>query len=301
MAMRVPRGYAVTRPYYQEISKGERLSTTDVPLEAYTGLPHVRVDEYHHDPVVLEPGTLVGVATGGPALGKLVPAFSTGIDSATNGSVKSGQLLYVKGSSDAADTWGLPNASGSIDMGGLVKPIGVVYQPVYSFILSSKFTNYERNVNVGVLTNYVIQIPVTNDEEFAIMQGDLVMAGIGNHHGTWDQGNAMSAIHRQAGRYKKYVSTGTDANERVVGRCLSRLEIGTGTTTAGTLLKTDVASSNLTLSTAGSKAFKGMDKVQTVPGLGLAGSATQGVPGWLMGARADANGKYYALTILIRL
>ena len=50
-SFRTPRGYAVERPSYQELSEGVRLEASAVPTEAWSGLPPVRVDEVHHDPV----------------------------------------------------------------------------------------------------------------------------------------------------------------------------------------------------------------------------------------------------------
>ena len=74
MALRIPRGYDTNRPPYSEICEGQRPTVQNVPLEAWTGLPPVRIDEHHHDPIVLDAGTLVGVATGAGAAGKLFPA-----------------------------------------------------------------------------------------------------------------------------------------------------------------------------------------------------------------------------------
>ncbi|RMG31945.1 MAG: hypothetical protein D6732_14105, partial [Methanobacteriota archaeon] len=73
-----------------------------------------------------------------------------------------------------------------------------------------------------------------------------------------------------------------------------------GTSVAeGDTLKSKI--SDVTLTDAGKALFADLAKVSTVPGLGLAGDATKGIPGWLMEARADANKKFYVLTLLIRL
>ena len=87
MAIRVPRGFEVSRPYYNELCEGVRPVAGATAKEAWTGLAHTRVDEQHHDPIVLEPGTIVGMVTGGNALaaGKLVPAvLGTGYADAGN-------------------------------------------------------------------------------------------------------------------------------------------------------------------------------------------------------------------------
>ncbi len=150
------------------------------------------------------------------------------------------------------------------------------------------------------MTNYVIQIPVTNDEEEAIFPGDIVGVGTGVHHGIgWTSAQAWST-HKKAGRYKRYASGDDFALERVVGRCLAKTYLGDTTESAGVTLKTSIANSTFTISSSATAAFKGLAKVQTVPGLGLGGSGTGGIPGWLLGARSNGAG-FYALTILIRL
>ena len=63
MALRIPRGYAVNRPYFREVSEGVRPNSQAAPRLPHTGLAHVRVDEVHHDPIVIDAGTIIG---GGP-------------------------------------------------------------------------------------------------------------------------------------------------------------------------------------------------------------------------------------------
>jgi hypothetical protein len=299
MVFRTPRGYARNRPQYQEISEGVRPEATAVPMEAWTGLAPVRVDEYHHDPIVLDPGTIVGIATGGLAAGKLFPAHSlTGTDTIT-------QRHHSDGAS-----WGLPtsNKTFTVDKvtGGPVLPLGVIYQPIYSFQLEQAFDNYKRVDNVGVLTDYLIQIPATTAEERKIESGDLVMvqrertkdvAGASSADSQWGTSANISSADRLLGKFEKWdgqVST----LKYVVGRCFKKQLFATSASAAGTTLEDDVA--NITLTTAGADEYKSLDKVQTVPGLGLAGSGTAGVPAHLTGAKSSGSG-YYSLTILIRL
>lgn len=298
MALRIPRGFGVNRPQYQEICEGVRPTAEAVQLKAWTGLPCVRLDDQHNDPIVIDAGTLIGIATGGVASGFVLPAtFVTG-----------NQLLYTLPHSESS-TWSLPTTSGSITC-GLVKPLGVAYQPIYSFYLETAFTNYKRVHSVGYVTDYVIQIPCITLDETNINPGDKVAVGTGQKTGTQDS-NWTNALlfngDNPAGRYRKFTLTSNAANEligglgdTVVGRCLKRLHLGTTTDGSPTGLKLS-AVTNFTLSAAAAAEFKSMDKVQTVPGLGLAGSGTNGVPSWLMGARANANGDFYALTLLIRL
>jgi hypothetical protein len=64
MAYRIPRGFNTFRPPYLELCEGQRPNVSALPLEAWTGLAPTRIDDVNHDPVVLEPGTIVGLATG---------------------------------------------------------------------------------------------------------------------------------------------------------------------------------------------------------------------------------------------
>ncbi|MHA2063615.1 MAG: hypothetical protein ACXABY_04445, partial [Candidatus Thorarchaeota archaeon] len=269
--------------------------------EAYTGLPHVRVDEYHHDPIVIDAGTIVGIPTGGVAVAKFVPAvLSSGATYFTGGAVGAAQNLKIFGSTEASTTWGLPaGASGDLTV-NYVKPMGVVFQPIYSFYLETRFTNYKRTHSVGIVTDYVIQVPATNTEEVAIDYGDVVMLGTGNHYGAgWTD---PYDTHKIAGRYAKFDRTQDWGHERVVGRCLKKLLLGsTSNTGANETLATAITNGTFTISAAASAEFSDLDKVQTVPGLGLSGSGTSGIPAYFLDARSDGDDNFYALTILVRL
>lgn len=291
MAIRVPRGYARNRPYFREVCEGERPNIQAAQKLPFTGLPHVRVDEGAHDPIVIDPGTIVGVVTGGYiGAGTLVPAhINTGVLN-----------LRIAGSSEAS-TWLMPTTTSGNIAFGIVKPMGVVFAPVYSALLETAFTNYKRQHSVSFLTHYVIQVPATNSEEVLIQAGDLVMLGTGIHYGIgW---SSPYTTHLQAGRYAKYSSSVDFANERIVGRCLKKLLLGAGgsSTTTGDMLGDATPLADFTASSALDDEFAGLGKVETVPGLGLSSSATKGVPAFLLGARADSSKNYWALTILIRV
>ncbi|RMH18631.1 MAG: hypothetical protein D6698_06780 [Gammaproteobacteria bacterium] len=295
MATRIPRGYDAVRPPYLELCEGERPNVHAVPLEAWTGLPAVRVDEYHHDPIVIDAGTVVGVITGNApanAAGKLFPAV------AVSGSI----TAVMKHHSDGA-SWGLPTSDVSISSLTSVKPIGVVYQPIYSFMLQETFTNYKRNDNVGVVTDYVIQIPAITTDEHAIRAGDMVAVAHASDGETWNYGSGLSIAQKQSkllGRYRKFdtslnVTNGEQA-EFVIGRCLSSIVFATGA--ADSELRSD---STAALTADGQKEFQDLNRVQTVPGLKLSGSGTAGVPAHLLSAVSDGSNNYRALTILVRL
>lgn len=293
MAIRIPRGYDVNRPYYNELCEGVRPVDGAVAREAWTGLAYTRIDELHHDPIVVEPGTIVGMVTGGNgiAAGKLVPAvMGTGLVDARG--------LFQIGESN---TWGLPAASGSHAV-GRVKPLGVAYQPVYSFILQSRYTNYTRNTAVGVVTDYVIQVPAINSDEWAIESGDVIVLGTGNQHGSGATNTHLSGLHL-AGRYARWsaLSSYADIQDRIVGRCLRKIKLGTGgsSTSQGDRLADKIT--DFTINSAMNTEFAHLSKIQTVPGFNLTGSGTKGIPAFYLGARADANKDYWGLTLLIRL
>jgi len=289
---RTPRGYSVNRPAYQELSAGVRPEASTVPMEAWTGLLPVRIDEIHHDPIVLDAGTIVGIASGGFAAGKLFPAHSV-----TGGSQLSG-TAHADGAS-----WGLPTAN-QVDTAanvtaGPVLPLGVVYQPIYSFMLNTQFVNYKRNENVGIVTDYLIQVPATTVEEHLIKPGELVTCALGGTHiaPAANMYGSLAATDQPMGRYQKWDGTAATM-QYVVGRCFNVLTLGTTASAVGTKLSADLSA--FSISTAAAAEFKGLAKVQTVPGLGLAGSGTEGIPAWLQAAESDGT-DYKALTILIRL
>jgi hypothetical protein len=245
-------------------------------------------------PAFIETGAPTIIITGGIAgvgistLGYRLPTAGTG-------------TLMIAGSTEAS-TWSMPvTTSGQMHVGN-VKPMGVIFAPVYSSMLTTAFTNYKRQHSVAFLTEYVIQVPATNAEEVVIQPGDLVMLGTGKYYGIgWA---APFDSHMQAGRYAKYDSTALYADERIVGRCLKKTYLGIGgasTTASGTLLADAASITDFTASAELATEFQDLAKVETLPGLGLSGSGTKGVPAFLLGARCDADKKYWALTILIRI
>jgi len=289
MAFRTPRGYAVNRPPYQEIQEGVRPEASAVPMEAYTGLAPVRVDKLHDDPIVIDAGTIVGIATGGTAVGKIFPAHAV-----------TGNITMHFQSSDNTD-WGLPaadvTATAAALTAGPVLPLGVVTQPVYSFFLQSQYENYTRNVNVPIVTDYMIQVPAVNADERTINAGDLVMCNDVALLGEYGRIGDLASTANLIGRFTKWDGTAASMS-KVIGRCYQNIAFADGTGGAGTVLSADTTQS---LTTAGAAEFKGLERVQTVDGLGNAGSGTAGTPSWLRSAQSDGDGTYYALTILVRL
>ncbi len=297
MAIRRPRGYTVSHPPYVELCEGVRPNVQAVALEAWTGLPPVRIDQYHNDPIVIEAGTIIGIGTGSIGAGKVWPAIM-GLDG-TGYSTGATRITYHFETDDT--DWGLTNTDQTIDI-GFVKPIGIAHQPIYSFNLQNAFTNYKRNDNVGFVTDYVIQIPAITDNEHLIRAGDIVMCDE-NRTSYGRISSTGATVANLLGRFKRYDSgahaAGDLSLEYVVGRCLKEFQYATGGTGTTTKYQDDVGTATVT---AAAKAeFAGLDLVETVPGMRLAGSGTGGVPGHLLGGYPDSSGIFRALTLLIRL
>ena len=289
MAFRIPRGYEVNREWYNEVCEGIRPTPSAVPFEAYVDLPPVTIDETHHDPIVIESGTLVGIDMGATVNGACVPAHATP------------DLNLIPHSESSK--WGLPTAAITI-ADGPVAPLGVCYERMYSFALQKNFTNYKRSHTVPFLMGpRVIRIPAITALEEVIQPGKKVMlSSVGNFTGSYESLDPVLAnVYNNslpAGRYEEFDDAAPNTGY-IVGTCLKNILLGTGTTTAGTLLMNDLA--NFTPSAELNREFPGLGRVQTNPGLALSGSGTKGVPGYLLGARANAAGEYRALVINIRI
>lgn len=282
---RTPRGYNVNVPQYRELMEGVRPESNATPLEAWTGLPPVQIEEKSHDPVVIMPGTFVGIATGGTAAGKLFPAH--GITGNCTGHFESSDSDFGLPSTDAV--W----AMGTITSGPVL-PLGVVYNPVYSFFLQENFINYKRNESVGILTDYLIQIPAVTAAEKLIQIGEMVMINPAAQE--YGRRSSLASVDNTMGRLARWDNSAATL-KYVVGRCMGKVKFASGSNSAK--FSSDIA--NVSLTTEGKAEFKGLDKVQTVPGLGLAGSGTKGVPAWLTDATSDGSGNYWLLNILVRL
>jgi hypothetical protein len=143
----------------------------------------------------------------------------------------------------------------------------------------------------------MIQVPAVNAGERAINAGDLVMCNDVALLGEYGRMGDLADTANLIGRFTKWDGTAASMS-KVIGRCYQNITFAAGTAVAGTVLSADSA---VALTTAGSAEFKGLERVQTVDGLGNAGSGTAGTPSWLRSAQADGSGDYFALTILVRL
>jgi len=269
MTNRIPRGYErnsnLTR-HYLEISKGERPALELKPAQY---LP-VRVqDQYLNDWVVVSAGTIVAVdpsgdlvwANGGIATTITYTANDIGLTVNVN---TNGHDSYVT-SAGASASGLLPN-----------KPIGVAPYDYYQNLNQgydtlnpgglTKYTNYQIQDKVAIVCDYLVELPVrtdtsapgANDSSGVINAGDLVQPNTNGAFVRWEESAAAGA---RSG----------NPIEQIVGRCIQRSLV--------------TVADNL-------------DKVQTVPGLGLSGSATSGYPQHLYDYDNSDN---YASKVLIQL
>lgn len=280
MAIRKARGLEVIKAPFQELYEGSRPSIHGLKPASF--LPIVREDKRHEDdPVVLEPGTVVGLKAGA-----LVPASSEAFN-----------LAYT-----ALDvTWGLSDeggntvAAGDTDSLTAVKPIGVVTAPVYSAVLADEYTNYKRDLTPSILSgNYSILVPCTNAAEHLIEAGDRVIAKAGRFASLSQE---ISGLDTSAAPL-----TGAEldllAGDHIVGRCINKIKVADTTETSAGV----TASAAAGLAVAESR-FSTLSRVQTVPGLGLTGSDTQGLPQmvWQHGVTEVTSGDIAVLEIRIDL
>lgn len=204
--------------------------------------------------------------------------------------------------------------------GGGVKPLGITYKDITASWLKTLYTNYDRDPNIGFLSaNKVIQVPCVNANEMDIEPGDLVVVD------GWDQSaltwapQATPSTSNAVGRLRKYAAfntgIGTDVvttslladikstivmREHIVGRCLAKkLICAKAGITGGTKLSTAISAGTITNSAQIGAEFRAAGRVQTVPGLGLPGSGTLGLPGHLLAARSGGNGAFWALEIMV--
>ncbi len=313
MANRVPFGGGVKQyPYWDRIGlRAESSAVNLTEAKAARFLPILLDDEQVDAPIVMYPGTLVGVLNtrdqdevpaayiDGPAV--LAPAHGhasgytcvyTSLDLATH---------RLGGTPDLdSTTEAIVTSTGAST--NVVKPLvafGVVQEPVYSTAFQERYTNLRFQPKIGVLTGgRVLTIPCITAEEKDIYPGDLVM--VSNTTGAYDPLNNPATTY--PGRWKKFDPTASDCVTvpYVVGRCVERFRIVRGTAVQHTLLKTDIANAAVTTSTLNQDwGFHTSNRVQTTPGFILTGSGSYGIPYPLTYARADSSGDYWAIQVAV--
>ena len=299
MAPRIPRGYAVYHKGVMEIFEGRRPSLSDLStLLPAPWLPVSRVDQVHDDPQVIPAGTCVGrinttdhtdiyaAVTASKRTDYLVPAWAgTGEYTLTYGA---NDLSYETPDIDDYPTVVASAGTSTLDIPA-VKPLGIVTQDLYASHMADTWTNYIRQHMVTFLSwGYVLMMPVRTASEASLQVGDLVQVeDNGDSDSSWNPAAATNIV----GRYKPWESG--DNPEFKVGRVLEKLTLANQTaSSANQLLSAALTASNVDTV----HNFGGMNKVQTVPGLGLSGSGTQGIPRAMLNAVAQSQ-KFYALLI----
>ena len=237
---RIPRGYERNSNLvrnFLEISDGIRPALQLRPAQY---LPVSNEDNYLNDWVVINGGTIVAVDPSGDLV-------------YCNGGIGTNSITYTSndvGVTVDFDTWSggqtptyVVAAKTTTNKMPGNRPIGIAPYDYFQNINAgfdtanptglTKYTNYQIQDKVGVLCDYLIEVPVVSgitDASGTVNVGDLVQSNSTGQFIRWQSGADVAQI---------------------VGRCILRQNI--------------VAVDNLNL-------------VQTVPGLGLSGSATGGIP-----------------------
>jgi len=270
-------------------------------------LPRIKEDEVRQIPVVMYPGTIVGVlntrdhsalsAFTDEKPGILVPAHASaaGYEIVTTSiDVNSGRYGSIY-DADGTGSSLLSAAGTSTVTVAQTIPLGVVQEPVWCEATQLQFRNLRYQTKINVLTRgRQLRIPCMTAEEVLIQPGDLVQVSdtAGDHDPTVP---ATS----YPGRWKRFDPTGATVAmvPFIVGRCVDRRRIATGT--AATVLSADLAA-NVTLTNVNSdQDYDTLARVQTVPGLGLQGSATQGALASQTFALSDGSGDYWEIDVSI--
>jgi len=301
MAARIPRGYAVYHKACQEIEEGNRPTLSDVgTLLPAPWLPVSRIDTVHDDPQVIPAGTIVGrinatdhadiytAVTAAKRTDFVVPAHAgTGEYTLTYGA---NDVTYLTPDIDNYPTVVSAAGVSTLDI-PTVKPLGIVTQDIYASHMADTWTNYVRQHMITFLSwGYVIMIPVTTASEASLQAGDLVQVEDDDAaNATWRPASYLNTV----GRYKLWESG--DCPEYKVGRVLEKITLCTqDSSVASQILSAAIAADN----TSAEHNFGGLGKVQTVPGLGLTGSGTNGLPRSMMSAVPQSQ-VYYALLISV--
>lgn len=272
-------------------------------------LPVIMEDEIKQAPVVMYPGTIVGILNARDHTdlvafmdkpGVMVPAHGhasgytvtyTSLD--TNASSRYKRTYDIDGDGDDLRS----STGASATSVAKTFPLGIVEQPIFSRAFYEQHRNLEQQPKVRLLSGgRRVIIPCITSEERDIYEGDLVK--VSDTSGSWDPVNNIATTY--PGRWKKFDPTGAVAQiPLLVGRCIRRIVIAKGT--GSTLMATDLAN-NVTLTELNSdEDYDTIKKVQTVPGLRLTGSGTQGIMPAYTYARSDSNGYYYALDIALQV
>jgi len=242
MANRIPRGYernSNLKREFLEISQGERPALELKPAQY---LPVKRQDQYLNDWVVISAGTIVAVDPSGDLV------WANGAVATTITYTADDIGLTVEVNTNGHDSY-VTTAGASASGMFANKPIGVAPYDYYQNLNQgydvaspgglTKYNNYQVQDKVTILCDYLIELPVKTA---------VTAAGANDSSGVIIAGDLVQA--NTNGAFVKW-NEGSNPVEQVVGRCIHRSAVS--------------VKDNL-------------DKVQTVPGLGLSGTDTSGYP-----------------------
>lgn len=301
MATRTPRGHGVYHKGIQEIQPGQRPSLSDLkPLLPAPWLPVSRIDTVHDDPQVIPAGTVVGrlnvtdhadifnAVTAAKRTNYLVPAWAgTGSYTLT---YTANDVEYSTPDIDSYPTVVAAAGVSTLDIPA-VKPLGITTYDIYASHMADTWSNYIRQHMVTFLSwGYTVMVPVRTASEATIQIGDLVQVeDNGDSDSTWTPQAATNIV----GRMKLWESG--DNPEFKIGRCIEKITLANQTSTvANQTLAAAIAAANYDTP----HDFGGLAKVQTVPGMGLTGSGTAGIPRSMLNAVAQSD-VFQALLISI--
>lgn len=323
--LRVPRGRGRTDWPFE--SRYENGTTPGYYLKPAKFLPVWYIDKLRNDAVVIPPGTFIGrlnqrdhttvdssFFTGGGSDDPLAPACPlaytvTYSASDITDAVDDG---YYTADLDANATTAVTAAgASSTDTQAGVKPLGITYRPYYSNVMEDIYENWDPDLGQAWVSGlHVVRIPCLTTGEMAVEAGDLVKLN-DTTSPSWNPGNLTSST---PGRVHAYDAGALGDMEYVVGRCTNKVRLARqSSASAGQTLRAAIGTSaargtytNLNTTDTylwpANENFKVASKSEGVPGLQLsATSATVGRPAEMLWARADSNGDFWAIDILLRV
>lgn len=320
---RIPRGYAkVDWPFAKRFEDG---SSPSYPIHPATFLPVAFEDKVADDPIVLIPGTWVGrldrdthsalVTKGFFSNGALVPACPNAYTieyTALDVSEANGGMGYATRDIDVDSDTAVAAAGTSSSTVAAVKPLGVVLRPLYAYWLSEDYENYNRDLIASWKSRgFIARIPCVTANEAAIRVGDLVMLD-DTASPNWDPTAPADSV---PGRLKRLDGATLNATllPYVVGRCVDKVILGKqDSTSAGQTLRAAIGTAApRTLTNIDTdylypdddrEGWRVASKVLDQPGMGLGPSeATLGRDPYLLYARADSSGYFYAIDIEVNV
>jgi hypothetical protein len=198
-------------------------------------------------------------------------------------------------------TWDIDSSETAVAAAGAssttippVKPMGIAYDNMWASHLKYTYSNYNRQSMVGFLSwGYAVWLPCRTANEAAVEPGDLlVIDDASDATLTWRPTSTQNAV----ARIRPWTSG--DDPEFIVGKCLEKVQLAYQTSNVSNqALSAAITASNVTTSTVHN--FGDLGKVNTVPGSGLQGSGSLGIPGWLLASVVQSR-YWYGMLVSVR-